>query len=262
MSELDPLAGPQGPLPPEPPIEVMAAVEDQPPRRDPFWTWGDFFIFVFLLIPCFVVSELTTVAVLALLHVKHANIVVTAIPAQFLGYALSLLALWLLLKTRYQAPFWRSLGWRWEGALAIPMAAGGVGLAVAVAMISVALKTKPVKSPLEEALNDPASALALAFFAVTLGPVCEELLFRGLLQPLAVRSFGVIAGIVTAAVPFALLHGPQYMWSWQHVVLILLAGCMFGLTRYKTGSTALAACMHAGYNFTFFALVIFQRGIL
>lgn len=262
MSDLDPFAGPQGPPPPEPPVESTFTVEDLPPRRDPFWTWGDLVLFLCLLIPCFLVSSLITAGIMALLHLKPVNQLAAAIPAQFLGYGFSLVALWMLLKTRYHAPLWRSLGWIWEGAMVIPMLAGGVALAIVVALASVALKTKPVKSPMEELLNDPVSALSLAFFAVTLGPVCEEVLFRGLLQPLAVRSLGVVLGIVTAAVPFALLHGPQYLWSWQHVVLILVAGCMFGLTRYKTGSTALAACMHAGYNFTFFALVIFQRGIL
>jgi uncharacterized protein len=261
MSDPDPLASAQGPLPPEPPVEVVVGVEDQPPR-DPFWTWGDLFVFLFLLIPCFVLSALITAGVFKLLHLKPHNELVTAIPAQFLGYGFALAGLWMLLKTRYHAPLWRSLGWIWQGAMVIPMAAGGVALAIGVALTSVLLKTKPVKSPMEELLNDPVSAMSLAFFAVTLGPVCEELLFRGFLQPLAVRSFGLWLGILTAALPFALLHGPQYMWSWQHVLLILVAGCVFGLTRYKTRSTALAACMHAGYNFTFFALVIFQRGIL
>jgi membrane protease YdiL (CAAX protease family) len=115
---------------------------------------------------------------------------------------------------------------------------------------------------MEELMREPRTALALGFFAVTLGPICEELLFRGLLQPLAVRTFGVVAGILTAALPFALLHGPQYAWSWQHVLLILMAGAAFGYARYRTGSTAMATVMHAGYNFTFFAIVFFQRGLV
>ena len=137
-------------------------------------------------------SGAITAAVLLLLHVKP-NLLVSAIPMQFLGYGFSLVVLWILLKTRYQQPLWRSLGWRWDGWMVIPMLVGGVALAITVAVVSVALKTKPLKTPMEELLNDPVSALSLAFFAVTLGPVCEELLFRGFLQPLVVRSFGAAA---------------------------------------------------------------------
>ena len=261
MSDLDPLPSPQGPIPPEPPIEIAVAVEDQPPR-DPFWTWGDFFVFLFLLIPCFVLAGVITAASLLLFHVNTKNLLVTAIPAQFLGYGFSLIALWILLKTRYRKPLWRSLGWRWERAMAIPMLAAGVVLAIVVAAASVALKAKAGKNPMEELLRDPVSAMWLTLFGVTLGPVCEEVLFRGFMQPLAVRSFGLVAGIFTSALPFALLHGPQYLWSWQHILLILVAGCVFGFVRHKTGSTALAAVMHAGYNLAFFSLAMLQRGLL
>jgi len=262
MSDFESLPGSQELPPPEPAIEVAAAVEPEIPKPDPFWNWGDFFIFLFLLIPSFGLASVITALTLLLLQIKTPNMVISAIPAQFLGYAFGLTALWFLLKTRYQQPLWRSLGWRWDGWLVVPMLSAGVGLAILVVLVSVLLKTKPVNSPIEEAMKDPMTALVLALFAVTLGPICEELLFRGFLQPLAVRSFGLAAGILIPALPFALLHGPQYKWSWQHILLILIAGCVFGLTRYRTKSTAMAACMHAGYNFTFFTLVIFQRGIL
>ena len=48
--------------------------------------------------------------------------------------------------------------------------------------------------------------------------------------------------------PFALLHGPQYAWSWRHVLLIAVAGSAFGWWRVYTRSTGASALMHAGYN--------------
>src|SRR5256885_2249784 len=80
----------------------------------------------------------------------------------------------------------------------------------------------------------------VATLAVTLGPVSEELIFRGFLFPLLARTFGVVVAILGAALPFALLHGPQYAWSWRHILLVLLAGCAFGWVRHRTGSTAVA----------------------
>jgi membrane protease YdiL (CAAX protease family) len=36
------------------------------------------------------------------------------------------------------------------------------------------------------------------------------------------------------------------------VLLVAAAGAAFGVVRHRTGSTALAAVTHAGYNLTFF----------
>jgi membrane protease YdiL (CAAX protease family) len=79
-------------------------------------------------------------------------------------------------------------------------------------------------------------------------------------MPLLVRSLGAAGGVTLAAVPFALLHGPQYAWSWSHVLLVGLAGVAFGVARQVTGSTAVATAMHAAYNLTFFAGFLLQGG--
>jgi membrane protease YdiL (CAAX protease family) len=109
-------------------------------------------------------------------------------------------------------------------------------------------------------LSDRTSMLLMAVFATTLGPVCEELAFRGFLQPLLVRSLGSVAGILLAAVPFGLLHLQQYGWSWRHVLLITLAGVAFGWMRQISGSTKASAVMHAAYNFLFFAGALLAQG--
>jgi membrane protease YdiL (CAAX protease family) len=114
--------------------------------------------------------------------------------------------------------------------------------------------------PMEELLRDRLSIALVGLFATTLGPVCEELAFRGFLQPLLTRTFGAVVGVVLAALPFTLLHGPQYGWSWQHVLPVGLAGLSFGIVRYVTGSTAAATAMHATYNLTVFSAAVLQRG--
>jgi membrane protease YdiL (CAAX protease family) len=95
-------------------------------------------------------------------------------------------------------------------------------------------------------------------FGVSIGPLCEELAFRGFLMPLLIRSLGAWAGVLITALPFALLHGPQYSWSWQHIVLLALAGTAFGLVRHLSGSTAAAVMTHATYNLTFFSALVMQ----
>ena len=99
----------------------------------------------------------------------------------------------------------------------------------------------------------------VGFFATTLGPLAEELVFRGFLQPLMMRTFGTAAGIVLASLPFSLAHGPQYSWSWRHVLLLFLASVVFGVVRWRTGSTAASTLVHATYNLTFFTGFLLQR---
>jgi membrane protease YdiL (CAAX protease family) len=101
-------------------------------------------------------------------------------------------------------------------------------------------------------MTDNLSIALVGVFSFTLGPLCEELVFRGFFLPLLTRSLGVHAGVLVCALPFARLHGPQYQWTWQVVALLVAAGMVFGYTRVWTGSTAAATLVHATYNLTFF----------
>jgi membrane protease YdiL (CAAX protease family) len=65
--------------------------------------------------------------------------------------------------------------------------------------------------------------------------------------------------ILATAIPFALLHGAQNEWTWQLLVPIGLAGVVFGVVRYKTGSTVAAMLVHVGYNATAVVLYLIQK---
>jgi hypothetical protein len=135
----------------------------------------------------------------------------------------------------------------------------GIYVAVGILALGVILRTPAVESPMHEMLRDPVSIALVGILASTIGPFFEEVFFRGLLQPVLVSRLGVISGIVLSSLPFALLHGPQYAWSWRHILLITLAGAAFGWRRYKTESTGAAAVMHGAYNFTLFVGFIAGR---
>jgi membrane protease YdiL (CAAX protease family) len=116
--------------------------------------------------------------------------------------------------------------------------------------------------PFRQMLGNRPTIILFSIFVVILGPLAEELAFRGFLMPLLIRSFGPILGIVGTGVLFGALHAYEYSWSWRHVVLITAAGTTFGWVRYKTGSIAASIFMHATYNLTqlaaFFAQAISQ----
>lgn len=231
---------------PAPPIAPPA-----PPDYDVFWSWLDLVLFVLFAIPSLLFAALLVHVAFLLLPPHSGGRVAELLAAQFLGYGFWFLSLYSLLRFKYSRPFWSSLGFRPAGAPALAYVLAGPALAIGVGILGVILRTPDIESPLKSLLSDRASLILVGTFAATFGPLCEELVFRGFLQPLLVRSFGVVAGIVLSALPFGLLHGPEYAWSWRHVLLVSVAGAAFGWVRYRTRSTTAAACLHAGYNITF-----------
>jgi membrane protease YdiL (CAAX protease family) len=178
--------------------------------------------------------------------------------AQFIGYFLLFASLVLLLRVRYDAPFLPSMAWVMPKKGLWLNVAFGPMLAFTLSMLGFALQAPTGETPFKEMMTDRWSLIVIGLFGVTIGPLCEELAFRGFLMPVLVRSFGAWIGVLVTALPFALLHGPQYSWSWQHILLLTLAGCAFGGIRQITGSTAAAALTHATYNLTFFSALVIE----
>jgi membrane protease YdiL (CAAX protease family) len=221
-------------------------------RAEPFWNYQDLLLLVGLALPSLLASA-GLVALIGLLVGGPARSAVMVLALQFAAYGFWFLCLYALLKLRYGRPFWRSLAWVRPQTPLRRYLAAGVALALAVAVLGALLRTPDIDMPIKHLLRDKTSLALVGFFAVTLGPLCEELIFRGFLQPLLTRTFGAGVAIVLTALVFAVPHGPQYAWSWQHVVLITAAGAVFGWVRWRSGSTMAAAAMHAGYNLVFFA---------
>lgn len=237
-----------------------AGVTAGEPARQPFWDWEDVAIFFGLGLPCLVASVLLSRGFLWAIGWQPASKAMVLLPTQFLGYGLWFVGLYVLLKVKYDQPFLPSLGWVrprrgfWRSLFWGPM------LAFGVAFLGLALRTPPIEMPFRDLLSDKYSIMMTGFFAVTLGPLAEELAFRGFLMPVLVRSIGKWGGIVAAALPFALLHGPQYSWSWRHLLLLAVAGVFFGWVRHSTGSTVTATMTHFTYNLTFFSAYLVQQG--
>jgi membrane protease YdiL (CAAX protease family) len=227
-------------------------------RTDPFWSWRDAALLAALTIPCFSLAVALTHGFFLLLP-RMPGEAARALTMQFAFYVFWFGALWLILWQRYHAPFWSSLGWRFPWPNMLFTGILGPGLVVVIAVIGELLHTPVIDNAVARLLRDRWSILLVGTFAVTLGPLAEELIFRGFIQPLAIRSFGIWAGISLASAPFALLHGPQYAWNWQHMLLLFLASFVFGYTRHRTGSTAASTVVHATYNLTFFVGYLAQR---
>jgi uncharacterized protein len=213
----------------------------------PFWTWRDLLLVAGLAVPLFIAGGALAAFVLYAVPGGKPKAVTLLVP-QFAGFAAVLIPLVFMFRVRYDRPLWQSVRFHLPAGQLHRSLIAGLGLAVLVMTTAVLLRPPRINSPLQDLMNDPASAPYLAIAAVTAAPLFEELFFRGLIQPLLVRDLGVFAGILLSAVPFALLHGPEFAWSWRHVLLIAIAGAGFAIKRYTSGSLGAATITHAAYN--------------
>ena len=242
---------------PEPPLELVPEPAPEP-ERYPFWNYIDVLVFAELAIPCILLGVGVVKGAFWVLHLHPAVKTWELLLEQFAGYAPLFGALFAILRLQYGRPFWQSLAWIHARMPLIGIVLAGAAAVVAVSLLASAIQTPNTSNPMMELLKDRTSIILIAIFGVTVGPLCEELAFRGFLQPLLVRSLGTIPGILAAAVPFGLLHFQEYGNSWKHVLLISLAGAAFGWMRHATGSTRAATIMHGVYNALFFVAFIAQ----
>src|SRR6185437_10590101 len=102
----------------------------------------------------------------------------------------------------------------------------------------------------------------LIVLQVTLGPVLEEVVFRGYLFAFLMwflTRAAIGAGrdrlvVVFAAVVFAVVHLARPGVSWLQLACITSTGTLYGWIRCRSGSTAPAAASHAVYNLALYAM--------
>jgi len=107
-------------------------------------------------------------------------------------------------------------------------------------------------------LNDDGKLILLQ---VTLGPVLEEIVFRGylfalllwILRGLRKTQWNALV-VPVGALVFAVVHLSGPGWNWLQIACITSTGVLYGALRYISGSAAPAAMAHAAYNLTLYAV--------
>jgi len=92
------------------------------------------------------------------------------------------------------------------------------------------------------AARGPGLALAVLVVGV-LSATCEELFFRGYLQPRLVARFGPALGIAIPALLFGIAH-----WDLHHSLFAFLFGLWLGYAAWATGNTWVAIVGHVVNN--------------
>ncbi|HZW94408.1 MAG TPA: type II CAAX endopeptidase family protein [Candidatus Eremiobacteraceae bacterium] len=248
-----PLPLPSDPLPPP----VLLPPPPSTSGENPVWSGWDVLLIAGFTLLMFVITQLIIAPGLlqfAYPHTRWLDVAqkpVSALLAQLLTYIVVALYMILLIEGKYHTRFWQSIRWNW------PQSGAATFVGLGVLMLGLdflgRLLPMPKNTPFDQFFARPSDAYLTAVFAVTLGPLWEELLFRGFLYPVLARRLGVVWGIVLTAVPFGLMHYLQYR-SWGAVLIIFLVGVILTTVRAMTKSVASSFLAHAGYNATLMVL--------
>lgn len=99
----------------------------------------------------------------------------------------------------------------------------------------------------------------MAVLAIGLGPVLEEVIFRGYLLTFALwltrrasRQLSSAISVICIAGVFAFAHAGKVGTTALQLICIVMTGCLYGWIRLHFQSTAAAALTHATYNGTLY----------
>ncbi len=178
---------------------------------------------------------------------------VLALLAEFVAYIVVALYMILLLEGKYHARFWSAIRWNWPGLAGWSFLVVGL-LMVGLDVVGTRFLPIPKTTPFDQFFERPIDAYLTALFAITLGPLMEEIFFRGFLYPVIARRLGAVWGVLLTAFLFGLVHSPQYGYSWSAVLIIILVGVVLTTVRAVTKSVASSFLAHVGYNATLMVL--------
>ncbi len=222
-----------------------------PPEREPFWGYFDLLLFLGIFAAPLLILVLLGRLASSGGHPQPGEISINPIAAfavQFAVYGWIYFAFFIVFKFNYGRPVFRSLGWRKANINLFLVAVAGVALAIAIDVLATLIHTPQVKMPFDQLGDTPLDMFLLALTAVVVGPIFEELTFRGFLQPLLSRTLGVGPGILLTALLFGGLHAAEYEYAWQYVAAISLVGVALGILRERTNSIIPTTVLHAGFN--------------
>jgi uncharacterized protein len=255
--------------PGEPPTSLPLATEPFPPPappafvpkadENPLWNGWDVVLIAAITLGILFVAQFAVVLGARRFAYPHQSWVevaqkpVLALIAELVAYAAIAIYMFLLVEVKYHAHFWRSIRWNWPGVAGLNLLGIGV-LMLGFDMLGRFLPM-PKTTPFDQFFDSPMDAYLTAAFAITLGPLMEEIFFRGFLYPVIARRIGAFWGIVLTALPFGAMHFMQYR-SWSAVLIIILVGVVLTTVRAVTKSVGCSFLAHVGYNGTLMVLAI------
>ncbi|MEO6922356.1 MAG: CPBP family intramembrane glutamic endopeptidase [Bryocella sp.] len=228
-------------------------------------------------------------AVAAILHIHteadQLHHVGAQIAAQAAGYGLTLAISFWLFPLIWSKSFLAGIDWnvialRRYWARLVPLA---VLLAVAANVLEAHLP-QPKKVKLEQYFNSTAHSWEITAFGILLGPLFEEIAFRGFLLPALATAYDWLSlerspaglrrwesstdhtrnawifGSVFSSIAFAAIHADQLSAAWGALSVLFAVGLVISYVRVRTHSVASTVLLHAVYNASQFAAALYATG--
>jgi membrane protease YdiL (CAAX protease family) len=261
------------------------------PRRKP-----DFFDVMFFVILAFGAWLCAGALMLAAIHF-HAfgvsnleqanNEIHYRVGSQAVWYLVTVLFCVIIYPLIWRKSFFDGLQWR-AGAAGrrIVRLIGAASACFAGAIVDEVLVPGPKNTPIDETFRMPGAVWILFAFGVTLAPLIEEIVYRGLLLPtlctawdwcreqltrsaplpLADDGFprwspgAMVFASVIVSVPFALMHAPQTAYSVGPFLLLVCISLVLCWVRLAVRSLAASVVVHACYNLMLFSVMFLGTG--
>ena len=253
---------PQAPANAEPPIIEANASESAfsgtvstpitSPAENPVWNGWDVLLIIGLTLATIFVSQFAILFGAHYFFYPHSSLMDLAqrplllLISQYVIDLAVVIYLLLLIEGKYRAPFGSAIRWSWpRNALGLLLL--GAFMLLVLSMLE-NLLPMPKDTPFDKLFARPRDAYLIAIIAVSLGPLVEELFFRGFLYPVLARRWGIAWAVFLTALPFALMHMPQYGYAWGALAVIFIVGVVCGTVRALTKSVGASFLVHVGYN--------------
>jgi CAAX protease family protein len=286
LEQYPPLASEQTP---DLPLDIFGIPTSEPqsyPRRIP--NIGHTALFFLITILLVVVGEMVGVALLLASHIfpHHTFLQLyrlassdarVSIPIQAFSYGLIALVAIPVFTVVWDKSFGEGVHWNGGTARRRFFTLVLLGLAVGFSVTFLGdYLPMPQNPPItQDMMKSAAGAWIMLVFGLTVAPMLEELAFRGFLLPGLINSFrwfgdrgiipqptadriGVPFSILLTSLGFAYMHSPQVSHAWGPLLLIGIVSVVLCIVRLAMNSVAAGVIVHAAYNFTLLAGVLYQ----
>jgi membrane protease YdiL (CAAX protease family) len=242
---------------------------------------GHALLFFFIVAIGYVICSVITLAVA---HVRTTAQILArpglALIGQDAGYVLAIAVSFWLFTLLWNRPFLEGVQWNFRIARRRWPWLVSTGLLLNVlAQLAMHFLIPAKNAPIDQMMRNAHLIWLIAFSAVILGPVMEEMAFRGFLLPALATAYdwlslerspaalqrwqsgtghsnaALIFSAVVSSVPFALMHAAQIGYAWGVVGILYGVSLAFSYVRIRTQSLACSTLLHMAYNFTIFAVL-------
>ncbi|MGH9586663.1 MAG: lysostaphin resistance A-like protein, partial [Acidobacteriaceae bacterium] len=281
------------PLPPEPTLHpdifgIPTPPQKIHPRRIPHLGHAVLFIAIALVLVSLV--QLAGVFAIQYGHIfahhtfqwifrKSATDARFSIPIQAVAYGIIALVCIPVFSVMWHKSFGEGVHWHndtaWTNVFRLVILGLAMGAIVALAGNYLPMPKNPPIT--QDMMGSATGAWLMLVFGITAAPLLEELAFRGFILPGFVNAFrwfsdhgaipesaakfiGIPVSILLTSIAFAFMHSPQVSHAWGPLLLIGLVSVVLCIIRLAMNSVMASVLVHAAYNFTLFAGVLYQTG--